>query len=313
MISIILSFRNEESIIKQSIEILTSTLEKFSPEYELIFVDDNSTDNSLNILKEICNQNPKVKIIKMSRRFGTIPCQLAGIKYGQGKYFVIMDCDLQDPPELIEKMLSLIKNEGYNIVHTKRVKRTGESKVKLFMTKIAYRLINLFSEIKLENDVGIFKIFDRKVADKLNDINEYDPYLRGLFYWVGFKQTTIEYDRKDRIGGVSQYGLLSSIYPYKEFVRGITSFSMTPLYIALYFGALTTIFSAILIIASIINKIFNESVTSGWTSLFIAISFFGGLIIFILGIIGIYIGKIFENSRGRPRYIVEEEINIEKK
>lgn len=310
VISIILSFRNEEAILEKCIKILSQEISKINTKFELIFIDDNSIDNSFETLSKIAEKNNNVKIIKMSRRFGTIPCQLAGLKYAKGDYAVIMDCDLQDPPELISKMYQLIKSENLDIIHTKRLTRTGESKFKLFLTKIAYRLINLFSEIKLENDVGIFKIFSRKIIDDINHINEYDPYLRGLFYWVGYKQKTIEYHRAQRIGGESQYGLLESIYPYKEFVRGITSFSMTPLYLALYFGIIISLISVIFILVSIINKFFNEAVTTGWTSLFASIWFFGGLIIFLLGIIGIYIAKIFENSRGRPRYLVDKKINI---
>ena len=317
IISIISTFYNEEESINLFYSEIKNILIKKKIEYEFIFVNDCSTDKSEEIVKKICVKDLNVKLINTSRKFGVQECFYAGLKYMKGDAAIFIDTDLQDPPELIDKMIDCYF-EGYEVVHTKRTKREGEGIFKLFLTKYAYKLINIFSEIKLNENSGIFKLFTKKVAKIILSTNDHDPYLRGMFNWVGFKQKTLDYERKSRTKGESKFKLMDILTfkttnPWKEVVRGITSFSLVPLYLPLIAGFIMSIISFLLIIYFFMQKIFIDEVTSGWTSLFLAILLIGGLILIILGTIGIYIGKMFEILRGRPKYIIKDTMNLEKK
>ena len=211
-----------------------------------IFVNDDSTDNSEKILLDLQKQF-KIKIINMSRRFGTNPCVLAGFENCSGDCIIYMDSDLQDPPELITEMIKQ-HEKGFEIVHTRRTKRLGESKVKLFFTNIAYSIINKLSEIDLQKNVGDFKLISRKALDKILEQKEYNPYIRGLSVWVGFKQTYVDYVRDAREAGETKFSLFDS-GPDTQFLRGVTSYSLKPLYIGVIFGFFAFLFSIFLILA----------------------------------------------------------------
>ena len=317
IISIISTFYNEEENINLFYDKIKTILDNRKIDYEFIFVNDCSTDNSEKIVQKICQKNKKVKLINTSRKFGMQECFFAGLDYMSGDVAIIMDTDLQDPPDLINKMIDCYE-QGYEVVHTRRTKRDGENFFKMLMTKYAYKMINMFSEIKLTENSGIFKLFTKKVAKIILNTNDYDPYLRGMFNWVGFKQITIDYERGPRSKGETKFKLLDiltfkTLNPWKEVVRGITSFSLVPLYLPLIAGFIMSIVSFFLIVYFFLQKLFMDEVTSGWTSLFLAVLLIGGLILIILGTIGIYIGKMFEILRGRPKYIVQDTINIEKK
>jgi dolichol-phosphate mannosyltransferase len=199
--------------------------------------------------------------------------------------------------------------EDFQVVHTKRVKRAGESKLKMFFTNIGYNLINFFSEIRLEKNVGDFKLYSRKAINEILKIKEVDPYFRGISIWVGFKQTTIEYERDSRYAGTTKYKWLSkksftSEGAFAEFFRGITSFSNTPLHIIFLIGVITFFITIFIMIYAIYIKLSNSTAT-GIPTLIILISLFGSLILISLGIIGIYLGRIFDQTKNRPKYIVE--------
>ncbi len=316
-ISIISTFFNEEENINPFYNQIKNLFNKKKTDYEFIFINDCSTDKSEQIVREICGKDQKVKLINTSRKFGMQECFYAGLEYMSGDAAIIIDTDLQDPPELIEKMIYHYE-KGYDVVHTRRTKREGENYFKMLMTKYAYKIINVFSEIKLTENSGIFKLFTKRVAKIILSTNDYDPYLRRMFNWVGFKQITLDYERKPRIKGETKFKLFDiltfkTLNPWKEVVRGITSFSLVPLYLPLIFGFIMSIISFFLIIYFFIQRFFGDDVTSGWTSLFLAILFIGGLILVILGTIGIYIGKMFEILRGRPKYIVNNTVNVDKK
>ncbi len=316
LISIISTFFNEEENINIFYEKIKDILITNKVDYEFIFVNDSSTDKSEELVKQICAKDQKVKLLNTSRKFGMQECFFAGLEHMSGDAAIIMDTDLQDPPEIISEMINLYKN-GYEVVHTRRTKREGENYFKMLMTKYAYKIINIFSEIKLTENSGIFKLFTKKVAKIILDTNDYDPYLRGMFNWVGFKQTTLDYKRQARSKGETKFKLLDiitfkTLNPWKEVVRGITSFSLVPLYLPLIAGFIMSIISFFLILYFFIQRIIGDEITSGWTSLFLAILFIGGLILIILGTIGIYIGKMFEILRGRPKYIIKDTINIKK-
>jgi len=261
------------------------------------------------LLKEH-QKNYPIKIINMSRRFGGAACRIAGFKNSNGDLIVDMDSDLQDPPELIEKLIKR-SEEGVEIVHTIRTKRHGESLIKMFFTKIGYKLINLFAEINLKENAGDFKLYSRKALNHILNINEYDPYVRGLSVWVGFKQDFIEYEREKRFSGKTHYSWLSpkSVFssrsPFSEFFRGITSFSNAPLYVSFFTGLIIFVFSIFLIIYAIVIKFLNLS-TPGVPTLIILQSFFGGLLLLNIGVLGIYLAKIFNQIKGRPKYVIQE-------
>ena len=302
LLSIIFSFRNEEKNIPELIERISSTLKKLNNwKFELIFVNDDSDDNSEKILIEKQKLYP-IKIINMSRRFGTGPCVLAGLKQANGDAAIYMDSDLQDPPEIIPDLIKKFEN-GIDVVHTKRTKRLGESKFKMFLTKIAYLSINITSEIPLAVNVGDFKLLSKRVLKHVNSLSEYNPYIRGLSVWIGFKQDYVEYVRQGRFSGKTKFTNLWS-GPLPQFIRGLTSFSTAPLYIGIIIGIFAIFFSFILIVYAFYAKISGIAIP-GSSGVLIAISFFSGIILMSIGIIGIYIARIYEQTQGRPRYIIK--------
>ena len=303
LVSIVFSFRNEEKNLKELISRVDATFKKVENyKYELIFVNDDSNDDSEKILEEL-QESHKIKIINMSRTFGVGPCVLAGFKHSSGDCIVYLDSDLQDPPELIPKLLAEFE-KGHDVVHTVREKRLGESGVKLFFTKLAYKTINKLSEIDLPIEAGDFKLISKRVLQKILSQKEFRPYVRGLSVWVGFKQSFVYYTREARAHGESKFSLFSQ-GPISEFINGVTSYSLKPLYIGIFLGFFSLFFSVLLIGYALYAK-FNDLAIPGTTGILIAVSFFSGILLFTLGIMGIYIARIFEQARGREKYIIKE-------
>ena len=303
LVSIVFSFRNEEKNLKELVSRVDATFKKVENyKYELLFVNDDSNDDSEKILEEL-QESHKIKIINMSRTFGVGPCVLAGFKHSSGDCIVYLDSDLQDPPELIPKLLNEFE-KGYDVVHTVREKRLGESGVKLFFTKLAYKTINKLSEIDLPIEAGDFKLISKRVLQKILSQKEFRPYVRGLSVWVGFKQSFVYYTREARAHGESKFSLFSQ-GPISEFINGVTSYSLKPLYIGIFLGFFSLLFSVLLIVYALYAK-FNDLAIPGTTGILIAVSFFSGILLFTLGIMGIYIARIFEQARGRERYIIKE-------
>ena len=310
LLSIIFSFRNEEQNLKELIKRISSVLSKIdSWKYELIFVNDDSSDNSEKILIECSNQHP-ITIVNMSRKFGTGPCVLAGLELAKGDAVIYMDSDLQDPPEIIPKLIDKF-NSGFDVVHTRRTKRLGESKFKMFLTKIAYKIINKVSKIHLPVEVGDFKLLSRRAVNHIISLKEYDPYIRGLSIWIGFKQEFVEYVRQSRASGKTKF---SSIWtgPISQFVRGVTGYSTGPLYLGIIIGLFAILFSLILIIYALYLKFTNLAVP-GSSGVIITVAFFSGIILTTIGITGLYIARIYEQTQGRPRYIIKNIIESKNK
>ena len=303
LLSVVFSFRNEEGNIKELVDRINISLEKLTNwNYELIFVNDDSTDNSESILLNLQKKYP-IRIINMSRNFGVDPCVLAGFRNAKGDAIVYLHTDLQDPPEIIPDLIKK-HEEGFDVVHTIRTKRKGESKFRMLVTRIAYLLINILSDIKLPIESGDYKLISRKALDKILNQKEFRPYVRGLSVWVGFKQTFYKYERQARGSGKSKMSLLSK-GPVTDFINGITSYSLKPLYIGIFFGFLSIIISLLLIIYALYLKFSNLAIP-GSTSIIIAISFFSGILLFTLGVIGIYLARIFEQTKGRDQYVIKE-------
>jgi len=302
LISYVFSFKNEEKNLEELIQRVDNSVKKLNNyDYELIFVNDASNDNSEKILLDLQKKYPII-IINMSRTFGVGPCVLAGFKQAKGDCIIYMDSDLQDPPELLDKLIKEYE-KGAEVVHTVRTKRLGESKLKLLITKIAYKIINFLSDINLPTEAGDYKLISKKALTNILEQREFRPYIRGLSVWVGFKQSHIEYVRDARSDGVTKFPLLSS-GPITQFISGVTAYSLKPLYFGIILGIVSIFFSIILIIYALYMKFTNIAVP-GTAGIIITISFFSGIILLTLGITGIYIARIFEEVRGRGSYVIE--------
>lgn len=261
----------------------------------------------MEILKKIASNDDNVKIISFSRNFGHQAAVTAGIRNVTGDAIIIMDADLQDPPELFEGMIEKWE-EGYEVVYGKRKTREGESIFKLLTARMFYNTLNKLSEIEIPKDTGDFRLVDRKVIDVIAALPEHNKFLRGLFSWVGFNQYAYEYNRVNRVAGKTKY-------PFKKMFKlatdGILSFSAKPLKIVGAIGIFSVIVSIIILIYSIVSYMFKlNSLTPGWTSIMCTMTFIGGIILISLWMIGEYIARIYEESLGRPEYIIDELINF---
>ena len=303
LLSIVFSFRNEEGNIEPLVKRISTTMEKIENwKYELIFVNDDSTDKSEKILMDLQKSYP-IKLINMSRNFGIDPCVLAGFRNSSGDAIIYLHTDQQDPPEIIPDLIKKYE-EGNEIVHTVRTKRKGEGKFRMFLTKIAYNVINTLSDINLPVQAGDYKLISKKALYEILKQKEFRPYVRGLSVWVGFKQDFIFYEREARGEGESKMPLLSA-GPITDFINGVTSYSLKPLYLGIIFGFISIVISFLLIIYALYLK-FNNLAIPGATSIIIAVSFFSGIMLFTLGIIGIYLARIFEQTKGREQYVIKE-------
>ena len=303
LLSIVFSFRNEEGNIEPLVKRIASTMEKIENwKYELIFVNDDSTDKSEKILLDL-QKNYPIKLINMSRNFGIDPCVLAGFRNSSGDAIIYLHTDQQDPPEIIPDLIKK-HEEGNEIVHTVRTKRKGEGKFRMFLTKIAYKIIDTVSDINLPIQAGDYKLISKKALNEILKQKEFRPYVRGLSVWVGFKQDFVYYEREARGEGESKMPLLSA-GPITDFINGVTSYSLKPLYVGIIFGLISMIISFLLIIYALYLK-FNNLAIPGSTSIVISISFFSGIILFTLGILGIYLARIFEQTKGREQYVIKE-------
>lgn len=306
LISFVFSFKNEENNLEELIKRVDSSVKKLKNyNYELIFVNDDSDDNSAQILENLQKTFP-ITLINMSRTFGVGPCVLAGFNHAKGDCVVYMDSDLQDPPELLDKLINKYEN-GADVVHTVRTERLGETKIKLLLTKIAYKLINFLSDINLPSEAGDFKLISKKALSKILDQKESRPYIRGLSVWVGFKQAYVEYVRKPRHEGKTKFPLFSA-GPISQFINGVTAYSLKPLYFGIILGMISIVFSILLIFYAFYMKFTNLAVP-GTAGIIITISFFSGIILLTIGITGLYIARIFEEVRGRDAYVIK---NIKK-
>jgi dolichol-phosphate mannosyltransferase len=309
LLSVVLSFRNEAAVIPELIDRLTKALDGAGIAYELVFVNDASTDDSLAILERQRQTNPRIRILNMSRRFGVSPCVIAGMRYAKGDAVVYMDTDLQDPPELIPTLVARWR-EGADVVYTVRTARHGESRLKLALTRAAYGFIARASSIDLPVEAGDFKLLSRRVVDQLVALDEQDLYLRGLVSWLGFKQVAVPYERQPRAAGETHFPLFGSMGPITTLLAGLTSFSHAPLVLFLLlgigFGALSKLALLGLLVAWLAGAY------QPGAALWIA---FGTLlwstVVFGIGVIGLYLARIHREALGRPRYVVESAIGFD--
>ena len=301
-ISVIIPIYNEEGNIPLLHERLSKVMKGIGVSYELVFVNDGSADKSMEMIKEYAAKDETIRYIDLSRNFGHQIAVSAGLDNVRGDAVVIIDADLQDPPELIQEMYSKMK-EGFEVVYAKRKKRAGESYFKLLTAKIFYRVMSKITNFEIPVDTGDFRIVDRKIVEILKNMPEKSKYLRGQIAWMGFNQTFVEYDRGARHKGETGY-------PFKKMlsfaIDGITSFSNFPLKLITYFGFIASFIAFIVILYALYSWYFLDSTNAGWTSTMVSILFIGGVQMIAIGVIGEYLSRMNNNVKNRPLYIIKE-------
>jgi glycosyltransferase involved in cell wall biosynthesis len=298
-ISVVVPSYNEEGNIEVLATKLVQVLKTTAYEYEVIFVDDGSSDGTLNSLKSLGNLDDNLFYLELSRNFGHQNALKAGYDYADGDAIISMDSDMQHPPDMIPQFLEKWE-EGYDVVYTCREYQDETTILKTKSSDLFYKMMNSLSDTKLEKGTADFRLIDRKVANVLSNLNENGLFIRGLIKWLGFKQFAIHYQCDARFSGSSKYNLKKMV---KFAVEGITAFSVRPLYMAtglgMFFAAVSVLF-----IPYILISYFSGHVVSGWTSLLATVVFFGGVQLMVLGIIGMYLGKLFMQAKQRPNYII---------
>ena len=300
-LSVVIPVYNEEMNIGKLYQRLCNALETMNTDWEVVYVNDGSKDRSLSILKGLSETDSHVKYIDFSRNFGHQLAITAGIEHAKGEWIVIMDGDGQDPPELIPDLLNKAK-EGFEVVYARRRKRDGENFLKKFTARMFYRLLAKITSIEIPVDTGDFRIIHRKIQRILSKMPEQHKYIRGQISWIGFNQTFLEYDREERMGGATKF-------TYRKMMRfaldGISSVSTWPLKVATISGFLVSAVAFVLIIYSLYQKFFGTT-EPGWTSLHISVLFLGGIQLIGIGMLGEYLGRVSDNVKSRPHYIVRD-------
>ncbi len=305
--SIVVPVYNEEAILPELYSRLTAVMEQLGEPYELIFVNDGSHDRSLEIMRELHRRDPRVKVINFARNFGHQVAITAGLDYARGDAVVIIDADLQDPPEVIPDLVARWK-EGYEVVYAVRTEREGETWFKEFTAKLFYRLIRSITNVDIPLDTGDFRLMDRQVVETLRAMRERHRFMRGMSSWVGFRQTGVPYRRHRRYAGETKY-------PFRKMLKfaldGITSFSYLPLQLATYLGFAIAAMSALFILFVIVARLSGMQAFVGQATTLVTVLFLGGIQLISLGILGEYLGRVYEEIKGRPLYIVAQTWGLE--
>ncbi len=309
-VSLVIPMYYEEEVAEECYKRLIGVLGtiKENYDYEIVFVNDGSKDKTLSILEGIAKNDKNVKVVSFSRNFGHQAAVTCGLKYATGDAIVIMDADLQDPPELIPDMLKYWE-EGNDVIYGKRKTREGESFFKLFTAKTFYSVLNGLSDVEIPKDTGDFRLVDKQVVDVINSLPERNKFLRGLFSWVGFNQYAYEYERKERFAGETKYPLKKML---KLASDGIINFSAKPLKFIGTLAIISFLASFFILVFAIISFCMKlDNMAPGWASIMVTMTFLSGVILSSLYIVGEYISRIFDNIKARPEYIVERTINVD--
>lgn len=298
-LSVVIPIYNEEENISVLYTRVKDVLDSMHIDYELFFVNDGSKDRSMDLIEDLASKDSRIRYIDLSRNFGHQVAVTAGLDHVVGERVVVIDADLQDPPELIVEMYNKM-NENFQVVYARRRSRKGEGFFKKFTAKLFYRILSSITTIEIPLDTGDFRIVDRKVVDVLKQMPEQHKFLRGQISWIGFNQTYVEYDREERHGGNTGYTYIKML---RFAIDGITSFSNLPLKLASLSGFVVSGLAFVIMMYTLYIRFFHNDYVQGWTSLMLSVMFIGGIQLICVGIIGEYISRISTNVRNRPLYI----------
>ncbi|HEV2616971.1 MAG TPA: glycosyltransferase family 2 protein [Candidatus Acidoferrales bacterium] len=305
-LSVVVPCLNEEEVLRNTHRRLTTVLERSHLTFEIIYVDDGSTDSTPDLLRELQMQDVRVRVVRFSRNFGHQIAITAGLEHASGDGVAIIDGDLQDPPEVILEFLEKWM-EGYDVAYGTRTERDGEPAYRLFITKIFYRLLSRLSDTPIPLDTGDFRLMDRRVVEALLSMPERDRFVRGMVSWLGFSQIAVPFRRAPRAAGQPKYSFLKLA---RLAADGIFSFSVSPLRLAVWTGFCASGLAILAILFAFFERIFGTVLVKGWTSTMIAILFMGGVQLICLGIIGEYVGRIYGESKRRPLYVIRESVGF---
>lgn len=307
LLSIVVPCFNEDEVIRTTHQALMDVLDRLNLDIEIVYVDDGSSDRTADLLRQIQAKDSRVQVILLARNFGHQLAVTAGMDAARGDAVVLIDADLQDPPEVISQMVDLWI-QGYDVVYGQRTGRDGETAFKLATAKWFYRVINWLSDTQIPEDTGDFRLMDRKVVDALKQMPEHDRFIRGMVSWVGFRQTAVLYHRVERLAGASKYPLGKML---RFATDGIVSFSMKPLRFATTLGVTFACFSVLGVIATLVASLFTVELSVGWSLMFCAIMFFSSVQLLCTGTLGEYVGRIYLENKRRPLYLVREHLRDE--
>jgi dolichol-phosphate mannosyltransferase len=306
-LSVIVPCYNEEAVVETTYKRIKDVLDGLELDSRIIFVNDGSKDKTIDILSAIAEKDKSVKLISFSRNFGHQKAVTAGIHLCKSDLAIIIDADLQDPPELIPDILAVREKEQANVVYCVRKKRLGESKFKLWSAKTFYRMLNSMSEVNFPLDTGDFRLIDSRIIQEFNRFKEKGKYIRGLISWVGFKQVPFYYEREARVAGETKYPL-KKMFAFAS--SALVYFSKKPLLMSISLGFVAVLIGIIMASWYIFGKVFGyTNAESGWTSIMIIVIFFGGIQLLTIGVLGQYIGILFDEVKERPEYIIDKIVN----
>jgi dolichol-phosphate mannosyltransferase len=305
-LSLVLPVFNEQEVIPELHRRLGDFLGKLGLDAEVVFVDDGSKDRSLEMLRELATSEPRYKVLSLSRNFGHQTAITAGLDWARGQAVVVMDADLQDPPEVVLELVRAWR-EGFDVVYGKRRSREGETFFKLLTAKAFYRVFSLLIPIEVPLDTGDFRLMSRRVVVALRSLRESHRFVRGMVSWLGFRQTAVLYDRPGRFAGVTKYPLRKML---RFALDGITSFSILPLRFSTYLGMLTSVASVGLAMWAVVAHFGLHATVPGWTAVVVILTLLASVQLLMIGILGEYVGRIYEQVKQRPLYVVGERVNL---
>ena len=307
LLSVIVPCHDEEEVLPRTHHRLTRVLGEMDLDWEILYVDDGSTDGTRAILRAIQRDDPRVRVLHLSRNFGHQLAVTAGIDHARGDAVVLIDADLQDPPEVLVQMVALWR-EGYQVAYGQRRVREGETAFQRWTAATFYRVLNRFSDVPIPLDTGDFRLMDRVVVNTLRRMGEQDRFIRGMVSWAGYRQIAVPYERAPRAAGSSKYPLVKML---RFAVDGLVSFSISPLKIVTWLGMLSSMLALGGIVYAFVLRVLTSIWVPGWTLLFMSMLFLGGVQMISLGILGEYVGRIYRESKRRPLYLVEEAVGFD--
>lgn len=303
LVSFVIPVLDERETLPVLGERLTAVMDELGGDCEVVLVDDGSTDGSFDVMRDLHERDPRFRALRLSRNFGHQPAITAGIEHAAGQAVVIMDADLQDPPEVAFDLVRKWQ-EGFDVVYAVRDERAGESKTKLATARWFYRLMGRMSEIEIPVDAGDFRLVDRRVADAVIDMPEHRRYLRGMFAWVGFDQTGVHYEREARHAGTTKFSFRKMLAFAAD---GIVSFSTIPLRMAMTLGFIVSGLSFLAVLYGLGSKVLGQ-VVPGWASIVVAMGLLGGVQLMVLGVIGEYLARVHDEVKRRPLYLLRDQV-----